>query len=170
MNFWYCFCHSDTHDFLKSMTQGFWDICSRSCLPQNVSCESSQLPSLFLFYSLCPGVSGLRSSAVQKNVLSPRVYGVGLHIPCQNEFTNSSHWGALVVKNPPANVGEEMWVQFSAGEDPLEKGMATSSSILAWRMYRGAQWTMVHGVIKSWTQLKQFGMQSVIHAAARSIQ
>ena len=30
-------------------------------------------------------------------------------------------------------------------EDPLEKGMATHSSILAWRM--------VHGVAKSWTQL-----------------
>ena len=153
MNFWYCFCHSDTHDFLKSMTQGFWDICSRSCLPQNVSCESSQLPSLFLFYSLCPGVSGLRSSAVQKNVLSPRVYGVGLHIPCQNEFTNSSHWGALVVKNPPANVGEEMWVQFSAGEDPLEKGMATSSSILAWRV----PWTEESG------RLQSIGFQTAGH-------
>ena len=27
-----------------------------------------------------------------------------------------------------------MWVQSLGGEDPLEKGMATHSSILAWRI------------------------------------
>ena len=38
-------------------------------------------------------------------------------------------------------------------EDPLEEGMATHSSILAWRilMDREAWWATVHGVIKSWT-------------------
>ena len=42
-------------------------------------------------------------------------------------------------------------------EDPLEEGMATHSSILAWRiaMDRGAWQAMVHGVAKSRTQLKQ---------------
>ena len=41
-------------------------------------------------------------------------------------------------------------------EDPLEKGMATHSSILAWRkpLDRGAWWTPVHRVAKSLTQLK----------------
>ena len=29
---------------------------------------------------------------------------------------------------------QEMWVQSLGGEDPLEKGMATYSSILAWRI------------------------------------
>ena len=40
-------------------------------------------------------------------------------------------------------------------EDPLEKGMATHSSILAWRipMDRGAWRTTVHGVAKSLTEL-----------------
>ena len=40
-------------------------------------------------------------------------------------------------------------------EDPLEEGMATHSSILAWKipMDRGAWWSIVHGVTKSWTQL-----------------
>ena len=35
----------------------------------------------------------------------------------------------------------------------LEEGMATHSSILAWRipMDRGAWWATVHGVAKSWT-------------------
>ena len=38
-------------------------------------------------------------------------------------------------------------------EQSLEKGMATRSSILAWRipMDRGAWWATVHGVAKSWT-------------------
>ena len=53
------------------------------------------------------------------------------------------------VKNTP--VMQEMperWVQSLGQEDPLEEGMATHSSILAWRtpMDRG-----VHGVEKSWT-------------------
>ena len=40
-------------------------------------------------------------------------------------------------------------------EDPLEEGMATHSSILAWRipMERGAWWATVHGVAKSQTRL-----------------
>ena len=39
---------------------------------------------------------------------------------------------------------------------PLEEGMATHSSILAWRIpMRGAWRTAVHGVTKSWTPLSQ---------------
>ena len=44
-------------------------------------------------------------------------------------------WASLVaqlVKNPPAM--QETWVRSLAWEDPLEKGMATHSSILAWRI------------------------------------
>ena len=39
-------------------------------------------------------------------------------------------------------------------EDPLEKGMATHSSILAWRMPkdRGAWWATVRGVANSQTR------------------
>ena len=37
-----------------------------------------------------------------------------------------------MVKNLPAM--QETWVQFLGQEDPLEKGMATHSSILAWRI------------------------------------
>ena len=39
-----------------------------------------------------------------------------------------------VVKNPPA---KQMWVRSLGWEDPLEKGMATHSSILAWEI----RWT-----------------------------
>ena len=37
-----------------------------------------------------------------------------------------------MVKNPPAM--QETWVQFLGQEDPLEKEMATHSSILAWEI------------------------------------
>ena len=43
-------------------------------------------------------------------------------------------WASLVaqlVKNPPAMQGT--WVRSLGWEDPLEKGKATHSSILAWR-------------------------------------
>ena len=36
------------------------------------------------------------------------------------------------MKNPPAM--QEMQVRSLGGEDPLEEGMATHSSILAWRI------------------------------------
>ena len=39
---------------------------------------------------------------------------------------------AQMVKNMPAM--QETWVQFLGQEDPLEKGRATHSSILAWRI------------------------------------
>ena len=39
---------------------------------------------------------------------------------------------AQMVKNLPAM--QETWVQSLGREDPLEKGMATHSSILAWRI------------------------------------
>ena len=43
--------------------------------------------------------------------------------------------GDSAVKNPPAmQKTQEMWVQSLGWEDPLEEGMATHSSILAWRI------------------------------------
>ena len=49
-----------------------------------------------------------------------------------------------MVKNLPAK--QEIQVGFLGWEDPLEKEMATHSSILAWEnpMYRGACWATVH--------------------------
>ena len=49
----------------------------------------------------------------------------------------------------------ETWIQHLGGEDPLEKGMTTHSSLLAWRIPidRGAWRVTVHGVTKSRTQL-----------------
>ena len=51
-------------------------------------------------------------------------------------------------------------------EDPLGEGMATHSSIPAWRipMDRGAWWPTVHWVAKSWTRLTQLSMHACIVA------
>ena len=56
-----------------------------------------------------------------------------------------------MVKNPAAM--QETQVQSLGWDDPLEEGMATHSSILAWRipMDRGAWWARAHGVAKSQT-------------------
>ena len=43
---------------------------------------------------------------------------------------------AQLVKNPPAM--RETWVRSLGWKDPLERGMATHSSILAWRI----PWTL----------------------------
>ena len=63
-------------------------------------------------------------------------------------------WSSLVVqlvKNLPAM--QETWVQSLGWEDPLEVGVATHSSILAWiiPMDREAWQATIHGVPKSQT-------------------
>ena len=50
---------------------------------------------------------------------------------------------ALMVKNPPAMW--ETWARSPGWEDPLEEGIATHSSILAWRI----PWTEEPGRLQS---------------------
>ena len=65
----------------------------------------------------------------------------------QSLMSNSGIFGASLVaqlvKNLPAM--QETWVQFLGWEDPLEKEMATHSSILAWRI----PWTEEPGRLQS---------------------
>ena len=58
---------------------------------------------------------------------------------------------AQTVKNPTAM--QETWVQSLGWEDPLEEGMATHSSILAWKI----PWTEEPG------RLQSMGSQRVRH-------
>ena len=53
--------------------------------------------------------------------------------------------GGAVVENSPANAGDMDSVPSLGQEDPLEKGMATHSSILAWRI----PWTEEPGGLQS---------------------
>ena len=68
---------------------------------------------------------------------------------------------AQLVKNPPAV--RETWVQSLGWEDPLEEGMPTYSSILAWRipMDREAWRATVHGVAKELDMSEQLNNNSV---------
>ena len=71
---------------------------------------------------------------------SGRSPGEGIGYPLQYS------WALLVaqmVKNLPAM--RETWVRSLGWEDPLEEGMATHSSILAWRI----QWTEEPGRLQS---------------------
>ena len=71
---------------------------------------------------------------------SGRSPGEGIGYPFQYS------WASLVaqlVKNPPAM--QETWVPSLGWEDPLEKEMATHSSILAWRI----PWTEGPGGLQS---------------------
>ena len=74
---------------------------------------------------------------------------------------------AQSVKNLPAM--QETWVQFLGQEDPLEKEMATHSSILAWRtlMDRGAWQATVHGVTKCQTRLTRLSGHT--HTCVRGV-
>ena len=56
---------------------------------------------------------------------------------------------ACKIKNPPAV--QETWVRSLGWDDPLEEGMTTHSSILAWRipMDRGARQATVYSIAKS---------------------
>ena len=89
--------------------------------------------------SVCNTIAGLGSSPEE---------GIG--------YPLHYSWASLMVqmvKNPLAMW--ETWVRSLGWEDPLGEGMATHSSILAWRipMDRGAWWATVHGATKSGTRL-----------------
>ena len=79
--------------------------------------------------------------------------GEGIGYPLQYSWVSLV---AQLVKNPPAMW--ENWVQSLGWEDPLEEGVATHSSVLAWRipMERGTWGATVHGVAESQTQLSDF--------------
>ena len=60
---------------------------------------------------------------------SGRCAGEGIGYPLQYSWVSLV---AQLVKNPPTML--ETWVPSLGWEDPLEKGKATHSSILAWRI------------------------------------
>ena len=66
-----------------------------------------------------------------------------LHLCLQLLLISQASLGAQLVKNPPAV--QETWDRSLGWEDALEEGMATQSSILAWRILR----TEVPGGLRS---------------------
>ena len=95
-----------------------------------------------------------------KDYVSQVVYRIPLRwIHCFSYYTAKSLQSCLTLCDPigPCRPAMwETWVQSLVWEDPLEEeGMATHSSILAWRfsMDRGAWWAIVHMVSQSRTRL-----------------
>ena len=83
-------------------------------------------------------------SSIPRSGRSP---GEGIGYPLQ--YSRASQV-AQMVKNLPAVW--ETWVRSLGWEGPLEEGMATHFSILAWRILMDrAWWATAHGVIKSQT-------------------
>ena len=64
--------------------------------------------------------------------------GASFILGCISLIQSKIAWGlhsGSVVKNLSAvQERQKMWVRSLGGEDPLKKGMATPSSILAWRI------------------------------------
>ena len=66
-------------------------------------------------------------------------------------------------KESACNAGDQSSIPGISREDPLEKGMATHSSTLAWRIPRteGLAGCIVHGVSQGQTWLKQLSSNSI---------
>ena len=79
-----------------------------------------------------------QSSSLSQELKSPKLHSVAKtnpnKVPCVIDALKKfqSSLVAQLVKKPPAM--RETWVQSLGWEDPLEKGKATHSSILAWRI------------------------------------
>ena len=94
-------------------------------------------------------LTALNGKQERKNSTSSILACMLSHFSCVWHFVTL--WASLVAqmaKNPPAL--RETWVRSLDWEDPLEEGMATHSSIFAWRipMDRGVWRATVHGVSK----------------------
>jgi len=76
----------------------------------------------------------VQESLVHDFWVRKRFPGEGIGYPLQYSWVSLV---AQLVKNPP--LMRETWVQSLGWEDLLEKGMATHSSILAWRI----PWTVL---------------------------
>ena len=88
---------------------------------------------------ICPVVGFPCGSAGKESTCNTRelgsIPGLGRSPGEGKGYPLQYSWASLVaqlVKNPP--VTRESWVRSRGWEDPLEKGKATHSSILAWRI------------------------------------
>ena len=89
---------------------------------------------------------------------SGRAPGQGIGYPSQYCWASLM---AQMVKNLPSM--REIWVRPLGWEDPLEEGMATHSSIIAWRTpWTGEPGRPHHRVTKSWTRLTDFHFSSYL--------
>ena len=132
------------------------------CSPQELSEHPSSCFNRAGHVQLCPHLRPLHSRGHVPRSSSMRGFRAPLHkyqinMPQVKVFSGRQRYPNLVrdledkgaspvtqmVKNPPAV--QETWVQSPNGEDPLEEGITTHSSILAWEI----PWTKESGGLQS---------------------
>ena len=97
---------------------------------------------MFIFNLFRIDIGGLPDSSVDKESTCTAgdpgsIPGLGRSTGEGIGYSLQYSWASLVAllgKNPPAMW--ETWVRYLGWEDPLEKGKATHSSILTWRIPR----------------------------------
>ena len=77
------------------------------------------------------GRKNLRSQDPEETMCAFSIVALTNYYQCSS-LKQQKYIVTILVKNPPAM--QETWVWFLGWEDPLEKGKATHSSILAWRI------------------------------------
>ena len=146
--------------YFKNIIWIIWD--GRSCYSQ---LGKYNLPHYVCLYTHLLGFPGSSTSKQSTfNTGDPgsipgvgRSPGEGIGYPLQGSWASLM---AQMVNNLPAM--QETWVRSLGWEYPLEEGMATHSSILAWMipMDRGAWQATVHGVTKSQIKLSNQAQHS----------
>ena len=107
--------------------------------------KTSHMKELIYLEGIIQSVAGVVVGGGRFDVLSLK-FGLQIGI----YYSHKASLAAQLVKNLPAMW--ETWVGSLGWKDPLEKGKASHSSILAWRIPR----TTAHGVAKSRTRLSNF--------------
>ena len=101
----------------------------------------------------------LKSFTIKKNWVFSLFWFVGnFKNICIYPFHCLTHWNYEPYCVEPPRMDQSWW-RVLTKHGPLEKGKATHSSILPWRI----PWTVyiAHGVTKSWTQLRDFHFTSL---------
>ena len=124
------------------------------CSVTSVKSESLQTYGLKPTRLLCPWASPGKNT------------GVGCHFLLQGGLPESQIKPVVdslpLSQNPPAK--QESWFGCLGLEDPLKKGMATHSHILAWRIPSTGDWrATLHRIAKSWTRLKLLSMHACMN-------
>ena len=137
---WACFADGGTEERMGELANtpgggGRLHFCPHLCLPgHRAQCEHPPQPPC-----LCRGPSNRRSDASPGAEDQMTSFRTNCQVPWPSPM-------AQQVKNLPAmQKTQEMRVQPLGQEDPLEAGMATCSSVLAWRI----PWTEEPGGLQS---------------------
>ena len=142
---WECEFHQDRDFCLLCRQVHFW-------YPRTVPHSLQSLSQVRLFVT--PWTATHQASLSITNWMANHFSILALRTP----WTVWKHSGWLV-KNPPAM--RETWVQSLGWEDPLEKGKATHSCILAWRIPWTSPWGHKGLDVTEWLSLSRHSKSSI---------